>query len=49
LACLSDAEAEWAHVVGHDWGAALGWVFASPVPVPIVLADVLLAGPPRAP
>jgi pimeloyl-ACP methyl ester carboxylesterase len=32
IAVLSDAGAERAHVVGHDWGAALGWVFASLVP-----------------
>ncbi len=32
MAVLSDAGAERAHVVGHDWGAALGWVFASLVP-----------------
>jgi pimeloyl-ACP methyl ester carboxylesterase len=32
VAVLDDAEAERAHVVGHDWGAALGWVFASLVP-----------------
>ena len=32
MAVLSDAGAERAHVVGHDWGAALGWVLASLVP-----------------
>src|SRR6267378_6535359 len=32
MAVLGDAGAERAHVVGHDWGAALGWVFASLVP-----------------
>jgi pimeloyl-ACP methyl ester carboxylesterase len=29
MAVLSDAGAERAHVVGHDWGTLLGWVFAS--------------------
>jgi pimeloyl-ACP methyl ester carboxylesterase len=32
MAVLSDAGVERAHVVGHDWGAALGWVLASLVP-----------------
>ena len=34
MAVLSDAGAERAHVVGHDWGAALAWAFASLVPGP---------------
>jgi pimeloyl-ACP methyl ester carboxylesterase len=29
LAVLSDAGAERAHVVGHDWGAAVAWVLAA--------------------
>src|SRR5947209_17511560 len=29
MAVLSDAGAERAHVVGHDWGAALAWVRGS--------------------
>jgi pimeloyl-ACP methyl ester carboxylesterase len=29
LAVLSDAGAERAHVVGHDWGAAIAWVLAA--------------------
>ncbi len=29
LAVMADAGAEQAHVVGHDWGAALAWVLAA--------------------
>jgi pimeloyl-ACP methyl ester carboxylesterase len=29
LAVMTDAGAERAHIVGHDWGAALGWGLAS--------------------
>jgi pimeloyl-ACP methyl ester carboxylesterase len=29
LAVISDAGAERAHVVGHDWGAAIAWVLAA--------------------
>jgi pimeloyl-ACP methyl ester carboxylesterase len=32
LAILADQEVGRAHVVGHDWGAALGWVLASFTP-----------------
>jgi pimeloyl-ACP methyl ester carboxylesterase len=32
LAILADLEIARAHVVGHDWGAALGWVLASLAP-----------------
>jgi len=32
LAILADLEIAKAHVVGHDWGAALGWVLASLAP-----------------
>lgn len=32
LAVLTDAGAQRAHVVGHDWGAALGWLLASLAP-----------------
>ena len=32
VAVLHDAGAPKAHVVGHDWGAALAWAFAAFVP-----------------
>jgi pimeloyl-ACP methyl ester carboxylesterase len=32
LAVLDDSGVERAHVVGHDWGAAVAWVFAALVP-----------------
>ena len=32
LAILADLEIARAHLVGHDWGAALGWVLASLAP-----------------
>ena len=32
LAILAHQEVGRAHVVGHDWGAALGWVLASLAP-----------------
>src|SRR5438477_12093343 len=32
LAVLADVGAERAHVVGHDWGAALAWGLASLAP-----------------
>ena len=46
MAVLSDAGAERAHVVGHDWGAALGWVFASLVPDRVDHLAVLSVGHP---
>ena len=46
LAVLSDAGAERAHVVGHDWGAALGWVLASLVPDRVDHLVVLSVGHP---
>jgi pimeloyl-ACP methyl ester carboxylesterase len=46
MAVLSDAGAERAHVVGHDWGAALGWVFASLVPDRVGHLAVLSVGHP---
>jgi pimeloyl-ACP methyl ester carboxylesterase len=48
MAVLSDAGVERAHVVGHDWGAALGWVFASLVPDRVDHLAVLSVGPCRA-
>ncbi len=32
MAILADLEITQAHVVGHDWGAALGWALASLAP-----------------
>jgi pimeloyl-ACP methyl ester carboxylesterase len=46
MAVLGDAGAERAHVVGHDWGAALGWVFASLVPDRVDHLAVLSVGHP---
>jgi pimeloyl-ACP methyl ester carboxylesterase len=46
MAVLSDAGAQRAHVVGHDWGAALGWVFASLVPDRVDHLAVLSVGHP---
>jgi pimeloyl-ACP methyl ester carboxylesterase len=46
MAVLTDAGAERAHVVGHDWGAALGWVFASLVPDRVDHLAVLSVGHP---
>ena len=46
MAVLSDAGAERAHVVGHDWGAALGWVLASLVPDRVDHLAVLSVGHP---
>ncbi len=46
LAVLSDAGAERAHVVGHDWGAALAWVLASLAPDRVDHLAVLSVGHP---
>ena len=46
MAVLSDAGAERAHVVGHDWGAALGWTLASMVPDRVDHLAVLSVGHP---
>lgn len=46
MAVLSDAGTERAHVVGHDWGAALGWVLASLVPDRVDHLAVLSVGHP---
>ena len=46
LAVLDDAGAERAHVVGHDWGAALAWALASLVPDRIDHLAVLSVGHP---
>ena len=46
MAVLSDAGAERAHLVGHDWGAALGWILASMVPDRVDHLAVLSVGHP---
>jgi pimeloyl-ACP methyl ester carboxylesterase len=46
MAVLSDAGATRAHVVGHDWGAALGWVLASLAPDQVDHLAVLSVGHP---
>jgi pimeloyl-ACP methyl ester carboxylesterase len=46
LAVLSDAGVERAHVVGHDWGAALAWVLASLAPDRVDQLAVLSVGHP---
>ena len=46
LAVLGDAGAGRAHVVGHDWGAALAWVLASLAPDRIDHLAVLSVGHP---
>jgi len=46
LAVLSDVGVERAHVVGHDWGAALAWVLASLAPDRVDHVAVLSVGHP---
>jgi pimeloyl-ACP methyl ester carboxylesterase len=46
MAVLADAGAPRAHVVGHDWGAALAWVLASLVPDRVDHLAVLSVGHP---
>ncbi len=46
MAVLADAGAERAHVVGHDFGAAVGWVLASLVPDRVDHLAVLSVGHP---
>lgn len=46
LAVLNDAGAERAHVVGHDWGAALAWGLASLAPDRVDHLAVLSVGHP---
>ncbi len=46
MAVLSDAGAERAHVVGHDWGAALAWVLGSLAPDRVDHLAVLSVGHP---
>ena len=46
MAVLADAGAERAHVVGHDWGAALAWALASLAPGSVDHLAVLSVGHP---
>ncbi len=46
MAVLADAGVERAHVVGHDWGAAVAWVLASLVPDRVDHLAVLSVGHP---
>jgi pimeloyl-ACP methyl ester carboxylesterase len=46
MAVLADAGAPRAHIVGHDWGAALAWVLASLVPDRVDHLAVLSVGHP---
>jgi pimeloyl-ACP methyl ester carboxylesterase len=46
LAILADVEAGRAHVVGHDWGAALAWALASLAPDSVDHLAVLSVGHP---
>jgi len=46
MAVLADAGAERAHVVGHDWGAALAWAIASLAPGSVDHLAVLSVGHP---
>jgi pimeloyl-ACP methyl ester carboxylesterase len=46
MAVLADAGAQRAHVVGHDWGAAVGWILASLVPDQVDHLAVLSVGHP---
>ncbi|HEX5300977.1 MAG TPA: alpha/beta fold hydrolase [Streptosporangiaceae bacterium] len=46
MAVLADAAVERAHVVGHDWGAALAWAIASLAPGTVDHLAVLSVGHP---
>ncbi|HEU5387850.1 MAG TPA: alpha/beta fold hydrolase, partial [Streptosporangiaceae bacterium] len=46
MAVLADAGVERAHVVGHDWGAALAWAIASLAPGTVDHLAVLSVGHP---
>jgi pimeloyl-ACP methyl ester carboxylesterase len=46
MAVLADAGVERAHVVGHDWGAALAWALASLAPGTVDHLAVLSVGHP---
>jgi pimeloyl-ACP methyl ester carboxylesterase len=46
LAALADLEIPRAHLVGHDWGAAVAWVLASVVPDKVDHLAVLSVGHP---
>jgi pimeloyl-ACP methyl ester carboxylesterase len=45
---LDQLDVEGAHVVGHDWGAAIGWVLASLVPDRVRSLTALSVGHPAA-
>lgn len=47
-AVMNDAGAERAHIVGHDWGAAVGWVLASLSPERVASLVALSVGHPTA-
>ena len=47
-AVLGDAGAERAHVVGHDWGAAIAWVLAAYAPEQVERLVALSVGHPAA-
>ncbi len=47
VAVLDDAGVDRAHVVGHDWGAALSWALASFLPARVDHLAVLSVGHPR--
>ena len=46
MAVLTDAGADRAHIVGHDWGAALAWVLAALAPERVDHLAVLSVGHP---
>ena len=46
LAVLADLEIPRAHLIGHDWGAAVAWVLASVVPEKVDHLAVLSVGHP---
>jgi pimeloyl-ACP methyl ester carboxylesterase len=48
LAVLSAADADRAHVVGHDWGAAIAWVLAAWAPDRVERLAALSVGHPAA-
>lgn len=48
LAVLDHADATRAHVVGHDWGSALGWLLAAHYPYRVASLTAISAGHPGA-
>ena len=47
-AIMSELDVERAHIVGHDWGAALAWTFAGALPGRTRSLTALAVGHPRA-